>query len=169
MKTLMAASLVLLVGAGLSLDVGQRAAPKADASTPDHAPDSSAGELPDSAETSDSLASLCVMAVDDGGLLDRMIGQMIMVGFGGHDERNRGVAAVRDQLAQGVVGGVVLYPENIRGARQLRNLTAFLANANSELVPLIAVDQEGCQVQRLTRRNAHVSSRRHATWQADRS
>ncbi len=162
MKTLMAATLVLLVGGSLSLDLGfrsaagQPAAPSADASAPDHVPDSSAGEQPESAETSDRLASLRVMAADDGGLLDRMIGQMIMVGFVGDDERDRGIAAVRDQLAQGVLGGVVLYPENIGKPRKLRNLTAFLANANSELVPLIAVDQEGGQVQRLTRRDGYM-------------
>jgi beta-N-acetylhexosaminidase len=115
-----------------------------------------ASEASDVAGAADALAALRTMAADDGGLLDRTIGQMIMVGFSGDDERDKGVAAVRDQLAQGVVGGVVLYPENIRGARQLRNLTAFLANANSELVPLIAVDQEGGQVQRLTRRDGYV-------------
>ncbi len=98
------------------------------------------------------------MAAGDEGaaLLDRMIGQMIMVGFPGAGERDKGVAAVRDELAAGTIGGVVLYPENIGRPRQLRNLTAFLANAKSELVPLIAVDQEGGQVQRLTRRNGNI-------------
>ena len=85
-----------------------------------------------------------------------MIGQMIMVGFAGDDERDQGVMAVRDQLAQGAIGGVVLYPDNIRSAQQLRLLTAFLANAKSELVPLIAVDQEGGVVQRLTRRKGYA-------------
>jgi beta-N-acetylhexosaminidase len=64
--------------------------------------------------------------------------------------------AVRTQLAQGTIGGVVLYPDNIRSVQQLRLLTAFLANAKSELVPLIAVDQEGGVVQRLTRRKGYV-------------
>lgn len=102
----------------------------------------------------DGLATLReTVEADD--LLDRMIGQMIMVGFQGDDERDPGVIAVREQLAKGVIGGVVLYPDNIRSDRQLRLLTAFLANANSRLVPLIAVDQEGGRVQRLTRGNGH--------------
>ena len=88
-------------------------------------------------------------------LLDTMIGQMIMVGFTGSSERDGGVAAVRDQLNKGTIGGVVLYPENIRSSEQLRSLTAFLRNAKSSPVPFVAVDQEGGLVQRLTRRNGH--------------
>ena len=87
--------------------------------------------------------------------LDAMIGQMIMVGFLGDNERDTGVKAVRDQLANGTIGGVVLYPENIGSPKELRDLTAFLRNAKSSMVPFIAVDQEGGTVQRLTRRNGH--------------
>jgi beta-N-acetylhexosaminidase len=87
--------------------------------------------------------------------LDAMIGQMIMVGFLGNNERDPGVKAVRDQLAKGTIGGVVLYPENIGRPNELRTLTAFLRNAKSSVVPFIAVDQEGGLVQRLTRRNGH--------------
>jgi beta-N-acetylhexosaminidase len=102
----------------------------------------------------DGLAALREMAKADD-RLDRMIGQTIMVGFSGQTERDPGVKAVRAQLAKGLVGGVVLYPENISSTRQLRLLTAYLLNANSTLVPFIAVDQEGGRVQRLTRRNGH--------------
>ena len=87
--------------------------------------------------------------------LDAMIGQMIMVGFLGETEHDAGVKAVRDQLANGTIGGVVLYPENIGAPKELRDLTAFLRNAKSSMVPFIAVDQEGGTVQRLTRRNGH--------------
>jgi beta-N-acetylhexosaminidase len=87
--------------------------------------------------------------------LDAMIGQMIMVGFAGSNERDAGVASVRDQLNKGTIGGVVLYPENIGSPKELRTLTAFLRNAKSSSVPFIAVDQEGGLVQRLTRRNGH--------------
>jgi beta-N-acetylhexosaminidase len=107
-----------------------------------------------------SLASACDTGPKappeaDAALLDAMIGQMIMVGFAGSSERDSGVMAVRDQLAKGVIGGVVLYPENIGPPEQLRALTAFLRNAKSAPVPFIAVDQEGGLVQRLTRRNGH--------------
>jgi len=108
-----------------------------------------------SAAEPDGLAALREMAKADNGL-DRMIGQTIMVGFSGQSEHDPGVKAVRDQLAKGVIGGVVLYPENIVSARQLRLLTAYLANANSTLVPFIAVDQEGGRVQRLDRRTGHT-------------
>ena len=108
-----------------------------------------------SAAEPDGPAALREMAKADNGL-DRMIGQTIMVGFSGQSEHDPGVKAVRDQLAKGVIGGVVLYPENIVSARQLRLLTAYLANANSTLVPFIAVDQEGGRVQRLDRRTGHT-------------
>jgi beta-N-acetylhexosaminidase len=87
--------------------------------------------------------------------LDAMIGQMIMVGFSGSNERDAGVVAVRDQLNKGTIGGVVLYPENIGQPTELRDLTAFLRNAKSSPVPFIGVDQEGGLVQRLTKRNGH--------------
>ena len=107
-----------------------------------------------SAAEPDGLAALRDTAWADD-LLDRMIGQTIMVGFSGRSEHDPGVKAVRDELAKGLIGGVVLYPENVRPAPQLRLLTAYLANANSELVPFIAVDQEGGRVQRLTRWTGH--------------
>ena len=48
-----------------------------------------------------------------------MIGQMIMVGFAGTEVNDPGVAAARDQLGEGTIGGVVLYPENIRSPQQI--------------------------------------------------
>jgi beta-N-acetylhexosaminidase len=81
--------------------------------------------------------------------LDRMVGQLIMVGFPGDDEKDEGVTAVRDQLHKGTVGGIVLFPENITSRRQVKNLIAFLRNARSNPRPFIAVDQEGGKVQRL--------------------
>ena len=107
-----------------------------------------------SAAEPDGLAALRDTAWADD-LLDRMIGQTTMVGFSGRSEHDPGVKAVRDELAKGLIGGVVLYPENVRSAPQLRLLTAYLANANSELVPFIAVDQEGGRVQRLTKWTGH--------------
>ncbi|MCJ7598636.1 MAG: hypothetical protein MUO41_08435 [Methyloceanibacter sp.] len=93
----------------------------------------------------------------DASLLNRQIGQMIMVGFAGVGEKDAGVTAVRNEMAEGVIGGVVLYPENIRSAKQLKNLNSFLANAKSDPIPLIAVDQEGGLVSRLTRRNGYTN------------
>jgi beta-N-acetylhexosaminidase len=87
--------------------------------------------------------------------LDQMIGQMILVGFPGITQGDQSVAAVHEQLAKGVIGGVVLYPENIRSPEQLKSLTAYLRDARSAPVPFIAVDQEGGKVQRLTPWNGH--------------
>jgi beta-N-acetylhexosaminidase len=81
--------------------------------------------------------------------LDRMIGQMILVGFPGDDENDAGVRAVREQLNKGIIGGVVLFPENIHRRKQVKHLIAFLRNAHSNPRPFIAVDQEGGKVQRL--------------------
>ena len=89
-------------------------------------------------------------------VLESMIGQMIMVGFSGYRITDSDVIRVRDQLADGTVGGVVLYPENIGTPDQLRALTAFLRDARPTPVPFIAVDQEGGLVQRLTRQNGHL-------------
>lgn len=84
-----------------------------------------------------------------------MIGQTIMVGFLGQNEKDEGVQAVRRQLAEGVIGGVVLFPENIASPEQLKSLTAFLRNARLSPAPFIAVDQEGGKVQRLDKWNGH--------------
>jgi beta-N-acetylhexosaminidase len=89
--------------------------------------------------------------------IDQMIGQMILAGFPGQRPQDAGVAAVREQLAQGLIGGVVLYPENIRSPEQLKALTAYLREARSSPQPFIAVDQEGGIVQRLSPVNGHKS------------
>ena len=66
-------------------------------------------------------------------------------------EKDEVLPLFADRLAKGVIGGVVLYPENIGPPEQLRALTAFLRNAKSAPVPFIAVDQEGGLVDRLRR------------------
>ena len=87
--------------------------------------------------------------------VEAMIGQMILAGFPGQRPQDLGVAAAREQLAQGLIGGVVLYPENIRSPEQLKTLTAYLREARSAPQPFIAVDQEGGIVQRLSPLNGH--------------
>ncbi len=90
--------------------------------------------------------------------LDRMIGQMIMVGFVGVHAGDRGVGAVLAQLRKGQIGGVILMGRNIRSPRQLRRLTSLIAEAAKEggqPPPLIAVDQEGGYVQRLKKNNGY--------------
>lgn len=131
---------------------GMLALPAAEATNDDggaNTPQTSAA----SAEVDDPLASLRAMAAaTNRGQLDAMIGQMIMVGFAGSNERDAGVRTVREELNRGVIGGVVLYPDNIGSKRQVKNLNAFLRNARSDPPPFIGVDQEGGLVQRLSRR-----------------
>ena len=67
--------------------------------------------------------------------LERMVGQLIMVGFHGDHEDDEEVKAVRAQLNAGMIGGVVLFPENIASRRQVKNLIAFLRNARSNPRP----------------------------------
>ncbi|MET0381226.1 MAG: glycoside hydrolase family 3 N-terminal domain-containing protein [Methyloceanibacter sp.] len=95
----------------------------------------------------------------EGHRLDAMIGQMIMIGFEGRNEREPDVVAAHDQLAQGVIGGVVLYPDNIGSPEQLRALTTYLRDARSWPIPFIAVDQEGGLVQRLSGHRYFPSAR----------
>jgi beta-N-acetylhexosaminidase len=81
--------------------------------------------------------------------LERKVGQLIMVGFNGTNPMDPGVMAVSGQLASGRIGGVMLLGRNIQTPDQLTTLTHHLADQNSGSSVLIAVDQEGGQVQRL--------------------
>ena len=82
--------------------------------------------------------------------LETMIGQMLMVGFGGTKPSGEWAKAVRDQVASGAVGGVFFLKRNIENAKQLEKLTGFFVSAGADLPPFLAVDQEGGRVQRLT-------------------
>lgn len=86
------------------------------------------------------------------GDLRAKIGQTIMIGFPGRRESDPGVKAIRAQLQEGTVGGVVLFPDNISSKAQLKALIAALRETRSDLPPFIAVDQEGGAVQRLRTR-----------------
>ena len=87
--------------------------------------------------------------------LERLIGQMIVVGFVGTDSGDPGVVAVREQLEEGVIGGVMLLERNVRSPQQVRALNASIRRTAGGAAPLIAVDQEGGAVQRLTPANGH--------------
>lgn len=92
---------------------------------------------------------------------DEMIGQMIMVGFQGKKPGDKGVRAVRRHLQQGVIGGVILFGINIVSPQQTRALNASLANTGAKLPALIAVDQEGGRVQRLSKKNGFINTNSH--------
>ncbi len=121
----------------------------------------------------------CILAVCAGAVycyndwkLNRMIGQMIMTGFHGDGmgENAESFAAIENQIKRGQVGGVILFdvdvsglvatgmtiPEakkhifslNIKNMNQVKDLTAHLQSI-APVPLLIAVDQEGGNIQRL--------------------
>jgi beta-N-acetylhexosaminidase len=81
--------------------------------------------------------------------LDQMIGQMLIVGFTGSQSGDAGVETARQQIAAGVIGGVILLNRNIEDPAQLSALIQSLNTPNLPQPAFIAVDQEGGKVQRL--------------------
>jgi beta-N-acetylhexosaminidase len=85
-------------------------------------------------------------------ILSRRIGQLLMIGFVGTEPDAPAPRRIAAMIAAGELGGVILFGDNVRNPRQLKALTAYLAAAGGPTPPLIAVDQEGGSIQRLTRR-----------------
>lgn len=81
--------------------------------------------------------------------LEQKVGQMMMFGFAGADGSGPIASLIQDRH----VGNVVLLGDNVRDPAQLRALSgrmqASARNANGGVGMLIAVDQEGGDVQRL--------------------
>jgi beta-N-acetylhexosaminidase len=84
--------------------------------------------------------------------LEEKIGQMIMIGFHGTVEKDDRILLLKDQIATGQIGGVVLYRHNIQSPEQLLSLTTTIQkSAPTNLTLLVAVDQEGGKVLRLSK------------------
>jgi len=81
--------------------------------------------------------------------LDEMIGQMLIVGFRGTSPRQAWPKRIRDQLANGEIGGVIFLKNNLSSARNAKALTQSFREAGAKHPPLLTVDQEGGSVQRL--------------------
>jgi beta-N-acetylhexosaminidase len=82
--------------------------------------------------------------------LEEMAGQMILVGFVGDSASDSGIAALRDEIAAGGIGGVMYLRTNVRSLPAVAAMNrAFLA-ASPDLPPFITLDQEGGAVERLT-------------------
>jgi len=78
--------------------------------------------------------------------LEAKIGQMIMVGFSGqYPDFN---SQIVQELAEGIVGNVVLFGRNIGSIEQVRAMTTTLQGVSAHPV-LIGIDQEGGWVSRL--------------------
>lgn len=107
-------------------------------------------------------------SVEDEPTLEQKIGQMVMMGFSGVGPEDPGVRATLEHLEAGRLGGVILYRYNVNDRDQVTTLTSALAAAQPRADPplLIALDQEGGRVQRLSSRNGfhdHLSAQAVAT------
>lgn len=88
-------------------------------------------------------------SVVDDARLRQMIGQMVLVGFLGSEPDADGYARVVGQAKEGKITGVIYLGRNIDSLKQVRQLNEGLQRfAPTPL--LIAVDQEGGRIQRLT-------------------
>lgn len=94
--------------------------------------------------------------------LEKMIGQMVMVGFKSTDAE--GIGELESQIKEGRVGGVILYGYNVESPAQVRRLNDSLKALAGKGNPVLftAVDQEGGKVQRLTRGKGFESFPSHA-------
>jgi beta-N-acetylhexosaminidase len=82
--------------------------------------------------------------------LEKMIGQMLIVGFAGSTPDNGDLESLTWQIEHGVIGGVILLKRNIKNPEQLAKLTQHLQDSAKDLPLLIGIDQEGGRVQRLS-------------------
>jgi len=83
--------------------------------------------------------------------LEEMAGQMIVIGFKGRTGEAATVRRIAGDIAAGRIGGVILFARNIADPAQLRALTSYLKDHAAGLPPVIAIDQEGGEIERLTR------------------
>lgn len=83
-------------------------------------------------------------------ILRQMIGQMVLVGFVGNKPNDEGYKIVLEQAAQGRITGVLYLGRNIRSHKAVKELNDRLQSTS--LAPLlVAVDQEGGRIERLTK------------------
>lgn len=92
-----------------------------------------------------------------------MIGQMLMFGFYGTKPEQKGPQAIARHLCSGAIGGVFMLGHNVKGAEQVKALTALYKGAGARTTPFIAIDHEGGMVQRLGRKLGYESIPRPST------
>lgn len=97
------------------------------------------------------LTLLCPQAPAYAQSIEQMAGQMIIVGFKGDSVEDASVAAVREQIAAGGLGGVMYLKTNVASLKAVREMNAAFRAASPDLLPFIAIDQEGGWVERLTK------------------
>ncbi len=85
--------------------------------------------------------------------LESKIGQLLMVGFTGTSFDDPNVIEVANQIRTGRVGGIVLFRRNIESPVQLKKLLTNFKEIPTKYPLLIALDQEGGKVQRVSSQN----------------
>lgn len=83
--------------------------------------------------------------------LEQMAGQMIIVGFAGDSVGDKGVVNVRDQIAEGLLGGVMYLKVNVASLKAVKAMNEAFRAASPDLPPFLTLDQEGGLVERLTK------------------
>ena len=90
---------------------------------------------------------------EDTAWLKQKIGSMIVVGFVGNHVKDNWFTHVADQLHNGQISGVLYFGRNIRDLKSVKAMNRYLhAKAAKGFAPIIAIDQEGGKIQRLTAR-----------------
>jgi len=84
--------------------------------------------------------------------LNKMIGQMLMMGFQGSSANGAGPKRLAAQIRAGQVGGVVMLGYNFRSKGAVKGLTSLFKQAAGSQKVFLAVDMEGGSVQRLGRK-----------------
>lgn len=82
--------------------------------------------------------------------LEQMAGQMIVVGFAGDGVNDKSVVALRQEIADGTLGGVMYLKTNVASQRAVRAMNEAFRAASPDLLPFLTLDQEGGSVERLT-------------------
>lgn len=85
--------------------------------------------------------------------LRQQIGQKIMIGFVGKHPHDPQVQEILKCAEQGLIGGVIFFAHNIESPAQLQKLMAAFRAVKAPFPLLLALDQEGGKVQRLSSKN----------------
>lgn len=82
--------------------------------------------------------------------IKKNLGQLLMVGFHGKTIDDPGVQLISKQIEDGKVGGVIFFGYNIQAPDQVFDLTSYLKSLKAPFPLLLAIDEEGGNVQRLS-------------------
>ncbi len=88
--------------------------------------------------------------------LQTMIGQCLMITFPEQDLDQERDSLFIQQLEEGLIGGIIFFKFNIQSPAQFRKLVQQLKEVEGPYPLLLAVDEEGGRVRRLTRRKGFL-------------